>query len=117
MIVYDIVQTVEKKPSKFYIPEQLKHSGILGDDHTKSLYFLSILTLFPQVQNTICPKLPEGIHSVTKRMYSEPAPRKFASFEKRASDKKSKTNPRTFSGKNNLERRTKISVNKKMDCY
>ena len=71
-----------KKPSKFYIPEQLKHLRILDDDHTKSLYSPSIPTLFPQVQNTISPKLPERIHSVPKRMYSEPAPRKFARFEK-----------------------------------
>ena len=102
-----------KKPSKFHIPEQLKHLRILDDDHTKSLYSPSIPTLFPQVQNTISPKLRERIPSVPKRMYSEPARRKFARFEKRASNKISKTNPRTFSGKNNLERKTKNFVNKK----
>ena len=92
-----------KKPSIFYIPEQLKHLRNLDDDHTKSLYSPSIPTLFPQVKNTISPKFPERIHSVPKRMYSEPAPRKFARFEKRASVKISKTNLLTFSGKNNLE--------------
>ena len=102
-----------KKPSKFYIPEHLQHLRTLDDDHTKSLYSPSIPTLFPQVQNTVSPELPERIHSVPMRMCSEPDPRKFARFEKRASVKISKTNPRTFSGKNNLERKTKNSVNKK----
>ena len=100
-----------KKPTNFNLPEQLKHLRILDDDHTKSLYSPSISTLFPQVQNAISPKLPERIHSVPKRMYSEPAPRKFARFEKRASVKISKTTPLTFPGKNNLERKTKNSVN------
>ena len=111
MIVYDTVQTAGSKPSNFYIPEQLEHLRILDDVYTKFLYSPSIPTLFPQ--NTISPKLPERIHSVPKRLYSEPAPRKFARFEKRTSVKISKTNPLTFSGKNNLERKTKISVNKK----
>ena len=102
-----------KKPSKVYIPEQLKHLRISNDDHTKFLYSPSIPTLFPQVRNTISPKLPERIHSVPERMYSEPAPWKFARFEKRASVKIPKTHPITFSGKNNLGRKTKNSVNKK----
>ena len=102
-----------KKPSEFYIPEHLQHLRTLDDDHTKSLFSPSILTLFPQVQNTVFPNFPERIHSVSKRMYSEPDPRKFARFEKRASVKILYTNPRTFSGKNNLERKTKNSVNKK----
>ena len=74
----------EKKPSKFYIPEQLQHLRILDDDHTKSLYSPSNLILLPKKQNTIAPKLPERIHSVPKRKYSEPAPRKFARFEKKS---------------------------------
>ena len=102
-----------KEPSKFHTPEQLKHLRILDDDFTKSLYSPSIPTLFPQVQNRISPKLPERIHSVPKRRYSEPAPGKFARFEKRAKIEISKTNPLTFSGKNNLERKTKNSVNKR----
>ena len=101
------------KPSNFYIPEQLKHLRILDDEHAEYFYSPSISTLFPQVPSTISPKLPERIHWVPKRMYSEPAPRKVARFEKRASVKISKTNPLTFSGKNKLERKTKNSVNKK----
>ena len=112
MIVYDTVQT-GGKPSNSYIPEQLKRLRILDDDHTKSLYSPSIPTFFPEVQNTIYPKLPEKMSSVAKRMYSEPVARKFARFEKRASAKISKTNSLTFFGKKNLERKTENSVNKK----
>ena len=68
---------------------------------------------FPQKQNTIAPKLPGRIHSVPKRKYSEPAPRKFARFETRGSLRISKRNQRSFSGQNSLERKTKNSVNKK----
>ena len=91
----------------------MQHLGCLDNDDTKSLYSPSIPTLFLQVQYTISPKLPQRIHLVPKRMYSEPAPRKFARFEKGASFRISKTNRRTFSGKNNLERETKNSVDKK----
>ena len=73
-----------RKPSNFYIPEQLKHLRILDEDHTKSLYSPSIPTLLPQVQNTISPKLPERFSSVPKRMYSELTPRNFARFEKKS---------------------------------
>ena len=104
---------IQEKTSKCYILEQLQHLRILDDDHTKSLYSPSNPTLFPQKQNTIAPKLPGRNHSVPKRKYSEHAPRKFARFEKKASLKKSKRNPRTFFGQINLERKTKNSVNKK----
>ena len=46
-------------PSKFYIPERLKQLRTLDDEHTKSLYFLSVPIAFPQVQNHFllsCPK-------------------------------------------------------------
>ena len=43
---------------------------------------------FPQKQNTIAPKLPGRIHSVPKRKYSEPAPRKLARFEKKSKSQK-----------------------------
>ena len=35
-------------PSKFYIPERLKHSRTLDDEHTKSLYSPSVPIAFPQ---------------------------------------------------------------------
>ena len=46
-------------PSKFYIPDQLKQSKILDDEHTKSLHSPSVPIIFPQKQNLLlqsCPK-------------------------------------------------------------
>ena len=98
-----------KKPSKFYIPQQLQHLRFLDDEHTKSLYSPSIPTLFPQMQNTIPFKLAERIHPISQRVYRQSVARKLTGAKKRTSVKVSKTNSRTFSGKNNLERKTKDS--------
>ena len=38
-------------PSRFYVPENLKHLKYLDDEHTKSLYSPSITALFPGMQN------------------------------------------------------------------
>ena len=48
----------EKKHSKFYILQQLTHLRILDDDRTKSIYCLSIPTLFPPSANYIFSKTP-----------------------------------------------------------
>ena len=40
-----------KIPSKFYVPDNLKHLKILDDEHTKSLYSPSTTALFPRMQN------------------------------------------------------------------
>ena len=37
-------------PSKFYIPDRLKQSKTLDDEHTKSLYSPNVPIIFPQVQ-------------------------------------------------------------------
>ena len=36
--------------SNFYIPDRLKQSKILDDDHTKSLYSRNVPIIFPQMQ-------------------------------------------------------------------
>ena len=52
---------------------------------TQNLSILQAIQHFsPKKQNTIAPKLPGRIHLVPKRRYSEPAPRKFARFEKKS---------------------------------
>ena len=46
-------------PSKFYIPDRLKQSKLLADEHTKSLYSPSVPIIFPQMQKSFpqsCPK-------------------------------------------------------------
>ena len=46
-------------PSKFYIPDRLKQSNSLDDEHTKSLHSPSVPISFPQMQKSFlqsCPK-------------------------------------------------------------
>ena len=113
MIVYDTVHAAGKNRQ---ISTYLNNWNIC-EFWTMTTQNFSNLQAFqhfsPKCKIQFLPKLPKRIHSVPKRMYSEPAPLKFARLEKRASVKISKTNPLTFSGKNNLERKTKNTVDKK----
>ena len=46
-------------PSKIYIPDRLKQSKFLDNEHTKSLYSASVPIIFPQMQSLFlqsCPK-------------------------------------------------------------
>ena len=46
-------------PSKFLVPDNLKHLKYLDDEHSKLLYTPSIPALFPRMQNSVsqtCPK-------------------------------------------------------------
>ena len=46
-------------PSKFYVPDQLKQSKLLDNEHTKSLYSTSVPVIFPQMRKSFfqsCPK-------------------------------------------------------------
>ena len=45
-------------PSKFNIPDLLKQSNILGDEHKKSLYSPSVPIIFPQMQKSFPSVLP-----------------------------------------------------------
>ena len=40
-------------PSKFFIPERLKHLRTLDDEHTKSLYSPGVPIAFPQMQKSL----------------------------------------------------------------
>ena len=52
-------------PSKFYIPDRLKQSKIMDDEHTKSLYSLRIPIIFPQMQKSFPSILPKGVYPVS----------------------------------------------------
>ena len=71
-----------KTPSKFYMPESLKHLTILDDEHTKSLYSPRVPIIFPQVQNSISPIVSKRIYSVSKRVHSKQTQRKLAKRKK-----------------------------------
>ena len=66
-------------PSKFFIPERLKHLSILNDEHTKFLYSPSVPIAFPQMQKPLSSVLPKIVYPVSMRLHSKSTQRKLAS--------------------------------------
>ena len=69
-------------PSKFYIPDRLKHLGTLDDDHTRFLHSPSVPIAFPQMQKLLPSVLPKRVYPVSMRMHNKSAQRKLASQKK-----------------------------------
>ena len=90
-------------PSKFCIPERLKHLRTLDDEHTKFLYSPSVPIAFPQMQKSLSSVLPKKNYPVSMRMHSKSAQRKLASHKKTSRGKVSRRSLVTIAKKNNLE--------------
>ena len=58
-------------PSKFYIPERIKHLRTLDDEHTKSLYSPSVPIAFPQMQKSLSSVLSKRLYPVSMRMHKK----------------------------------------------
>ena len=97
-------------PSKFYIPECLKHLRTLDDEHTKSLYSPSVPIAFPQMQKSLSSFLPKRVYPVSMRMHSKSTQRKLANHKKTSRGKVSRRSKVTIAKKNNLEAKKKRSV-------
>ena len=100
-------------PSKFYIPERLKHLRTLDDVYTKSLYSPSVPIAFPQMQKSLSSVLSKRVSPVSMRMHSKPAHRKLAYHKKTSRGKVSRRGLVTIAKKNNLEAKKKRSVVRK----
>ena len=100
-------------PSKFYIPERLKHLRTLDDEHTKSLYSSSFPIAFPQMQKSLSLVLPKRIYPVSMRMHNKSTQRKLANHKKTSRGKVSRRSVATIAKKNNLEANKKLSVVRK----
>ena len=74
-------------PSKYYIPDQLKQSNFLDDEHTKTLYSPSVPFIFPQMQKTFSSVLPKRVCPVSLRMHIKSAQRKPAKHKKTSGGK------------------------------
>ena len=66
----------------FYIPDWLKQSKTLDDEHTKSLYSPNFPIIFPQVQKIFHSILPKRVYPVSLRMQYISAQRKPAKHKK-----------------------------------
>ena len=100
-------------PSKFCLPERLKHLRTLDDEHTKSLYSPSVIFAFPQMQKSLSSVLPKKVYPFSMRMHSKPTHGKLASHKKTSPGKVSRQNWVTIAKKNNLEAKKKRSVVRK----
>ena len=68
--------------SNIYLPERLEPLRTSDDEHTKSLYTLSVPIASPQMQKPLSSVLPERVYPVSMRMHSKSIQRKLASHEK-----------------------------------
>ena len=90
-------------PSKIHIPERLKQSKILGDEHAKSFYSPSVPIIFPQMQKSFPSVLPRRVYPVSLRMHNKSAQRNSAKQKKTSRGKISKPDSTTASKTYNLE--------------
>ena len=104
---------VGSAPSKFFIPERLKHLWNLDDEHTKSLYSPSVPIAFPQMQKSLSLVLPKRVYPVSMRMHSKSTQRKLANLQKTSPGKVSRRSMVTIAKNNNLEAKKKRSVVRK----
>ena len=96
-------------PSKFYIPERLKQSKVLYDEHTKSLYSPSVPIIFPQMQKCFPSVLPKRVYPVSLQMHNKSAQRKHARHKKTSRGKISKRGSTIVSETYNLEAKKRHS--------
>ena len=105
-------------PSKFYIPERMKLSKILDDEHTKSLYSPSVPIIFPQMQKSFPSVLSKRVYPVSLRMHNKFAQRKPAKHKKTSRGKISKRGSTIVSKMYNLEAKKKHSgVRKRVTAH
>ena len=101
-------------PSKFYIPDRLKQSKILDDEHKKSLYSPSVPINFPQMQKSFPSVLPKRFYPVSLRMHNKSAQRKRAEHKKTSRGEISKRGLTIVSKTYNLEAKKRHSGVRKM---
>ena len=99
--------------SKFFIPDRLKESKFLDDEHTKSLYSPSLPIIFPPMQKSFPSVLPGRVYPVSLRMYNKSAQRKPAKHKKTLRGKISNRRLTIVSKAYNLEAKKRYSVVRK----
>ena len=90
-------------PSKFYVPDNLKHLKSLDDEHTKSLYSPKISAIFPPKQNSVSKNLSRRIYPISQRVHRQPAAMKLFRSKKKSCPKAQRRNSRTVFKNNSLE--------------
>ena len=96
-------------PPKFYIPDRLKQSKVLDNEHTKSFYSPTVPIIFPQMQKSFPSVLPKRVYPVSLRMHNKSAQRKPAKHKKTPRGKISKQGSTIVSKKYNVEAKKRHS--------
>ena len=96
-------------PSKFFIPDRLKQSKILDDEHILTLYSASLPIIFPQMQISFPSVLPKRVYPVSLRMHNKSAQRKPVNHKKSSRGKISKRGLTIVSRTYNLEAKKRHS--------
>ena len=105
-------------PSKFYVPDRLKKSNFLYDEHTKILSSASVPINFPQMQRSFPSVLRKIVHPVSLRMHNKSAQRKAADHKKTSRGKISKRRATVVSKTYNLEAKKRHSgVRKRVKAH
>ena len=100
-------------PSKFYVPDNLKHLKHLDDEHTKSRYSPIIPSPFPRMQNSVPKNLSQGDYPIFQPANRQLAAKKLLRSEKKSRAKIQRRNSRAFFRKNNLEATKKLLLSQK----
>ena len=104
--------------SKYYIPDRLKQSKVLDDEHTKSLYFPSVPIVFPQMQRSFPSDLSKRVYPISLRKHNKSAQRKPAKQIKTLRGKNSKRGSTIVSETYNLEEKKRhSSVRKRVKAH
>ena len=105
-------------PSNFYIPDRLKKSKVLDDEHKNSLYSPSVPIIFPQMQKSFPSVLPKRVYTVSLRKHKKSAQRKPAKHEKTSRGKISMGTSTIVSKMYNLEAKKRHSgVRKRVTAH
>ena len=96
-------------PSNFCIPDRLKQSKFLDDEHTESLYSPSVPVNFPQMQESFPLVLPKRIYPISLRMHNKYTQGKPAKHKKTSHGKISQRGLTIISKTYNLEAKKRFS--------
>ena len=100
-------------PSKFNIPERLKHLRTLDDEHTKSLYSPSVPIAFPQTQNPLSSVLSKRVYPVSMRMHIKSTQGKLANHKKTSRGKISRPSLVTIAKRTTWKQRRNVLSSEK----
>ena len=105
-------------PTKFYIPECLKHLRIMDDEQTKSVYSPSVPIAFSQMQKPLSSVLSKRVYPVSLRMHNKSAQRQPAKHKKTSRGEISKRGSTLVSKTYNWEAKKRHSgVRKRLTAH